>query len=515
MPEGRAHRDGPVAPGGAGVRDALAQHACARDSRSAAVVTPLDDFLAEPDPAAALCLWFGDHPILRGPPDPDRLAALIDADIARIDRMMARQLDAVLHHPRLKALEAAWRGTRYLLAQAQGEGRVRIRLLQATWQEVCRDLERAIEFDQSVLWQKIYATEFDMPGGEPFGLLVGLYEVQHRRMADHRTDDVAALSSLTQIAAAAFAPVVVGAAPGLLGLDDFARLGSPMDLAAIFRQPEYARWRTLREQEDSRFLGITVPRMLLRRPWADDGRRRDGFRYQEDVAARTPERLLWAPASLAFASVAIRAFRDYRWFADIRGAPQDAIGGGLVADLPQLPFATEPHDVAIRPATDVAVSERLELALNENGLLALCDIKDTPYAVFHGCPSLQLAKRYDRPDATANARLSTMLQYMLCTARFSHYIKVMMRDRLGAFTTPEECEAHLHSWLLSYVTRNDNLPLERLARFPLREARVTVRELPGKPGSFHATLQLSPHFQLDTIETGLRLVTELPKARAA
>ena len=506
---------GVTAGGSGGVRDRMVEHARARPSRSAPVVTQLDDFLAEPDPAVALRLWFGDHRAIAGTPDGATIVALLDADIARIDRLLSAQVDAILHHPRFQALEGAWRALRYLTDQSTGDTRVKTRFLTATWSEVCRDLERSIEFDQSNLWDMIYSAQFDTPGGEPYGLLVGLYEVQHRRGPGHPTDDVSALQTLCQIAGASFAPFIVGASPGLFGLDTFTRLGAPLDLDVIFRQPEYVRWRSLRELEDSRFLGITVPRVLMRQPWGDHSQRLDRFRYREDVTDRDPTKLVWVPASVAFAAVVIRAFREHRWFANIRGAPQDTISGGLVANLPDCPFPTEPRGVAIRPATDVAVSDRLELSLNDHGIMALCDIKDTTYQVFHGCPSLQRPKRYDRAEATNNARLSAMLQYMLCTARFSHYVKVMMRDRVGAFTTAEECERFLHAWLLRYVTRNDNLPMERLARFPLREAQVQVREAAGKPGSFNATLHLLPHFQLDTIETGLRLVTELPKSRAA
>lgn len=522
MPGGPAiaTRDDTVQAGdAAGVRDHLVSYARARDRRPDGV-TPLDDFLSEPDPGVALSLWFGKHRVLEPPIDAERLTALLDADIARIDRLLSVQIDAVLHHPRFQELEAAWLGVRYLVAQGEGEPLVRIKLFDANWGLVCRDLER--DFDQSVLWQRIYSDQFDMAGGQPFGLLVGLYEVQHRRDGGHPTDDVSALTGLCQIAAASFAPFIVGAAPGLLGLTDFVRLEAPMRLDAFDREPEYVRWNSLRDQDDSRFLGITVPRILLRRPWEDHSQRVDGFRYRETItgrpraADRSPDKLLWGPASIAFGAVVIRAFRDHRWFAAIRGAPQDAIAGGLVHDLPQCPFPTEPHGAAIRPGTDVAVSDRLELELNRYGLMVLSDVKDTNYAVFRGCPSLQRPKRYDRQAATNNARLSTMLQYMLCTARFSHYVKVIMRDRVGSFANPEDCERYLNRWLMDFVSQNPSgASIEMQARRPLRDARVAVREVPGSPGSYNATFQFLPHFQLDTIETSLKLVTQLPRARGA
>ena len=501
------------------VRDGLADHALARRQRSDAVATPLDDFLSEPDPGIALQLWFGAHPCLTdagsGGIDRRRLTAAIDRDIAQIDQLMSDQVDAVLHNPRFQALEAAWRGVVYLVGQAQGDDRVAIRLLDVSWAELARDLERAMEFDQSQLWAKVYSAEFGMPGGEPYGILLGVYEIQHRRGPGHPTDDVATLDSLAQVAAASFAPFVVGMAPAMLGLDDFSRLGVPFDLEGVFRQPEYARWQSLREKPDARFLGITLPRVLMRCPYEDHGRRRDGFRYRECVEGPDLSRFLWAPATFAFGGVVIRAFRQFRWFADIRGAPLDMLGGGLVSDLPIHTFATEPHGVAARFPTDVSVSERQEMQLSELGFMPLCAIKNTELAVFYSNASVQRPQRYDRAEATANARLSSMLQYMLCVSRFSHYIKVMTRDRIGSFKTADECQNYLSRWLISYVTRNENLPMEQLAAYPLRNAQIQVRELPGKPGEYFATIHLQPHFQLDQVETGLKLVTELSGPKAA
>jgi len=475
-------------------------------------------FLAERRAERKLALWFGEDEPLRRPLDRGRLKAALDRDIAWIDGLISDQVNAVLHHPRFQRLEASWRGMAYLVGQAvayQGfteeptGNKVKIRVLDVSWPELCRDLERAIEFDQSQTFDKIYNDEFGMPGGEPYGVLIGDYEVQHRRGREHATDDVAALKAMAQVAAAAFAPFIVGCAPAMLGLDDFGELGLPIDLQGVFRQPEYARWRSLRDIEDSRFLGITLPRVLMRLPYEDDTLRTDGFAFREDVARPDLGGYLWGPASYAFGGVLIRAYATYGWFADIRGAPRDEVAGGMVTDLPVQCFGTDRHGLAIKASTDVLITERLENELGMLGFIPLSKCKDTEYSVFYSNHSVQQPKRYDRQLATVNAQLSAMLQYILCVARFSHYVKVMVRDRIGAMVTPEECQDYLYRWLMNYTTSNDNAPLSQKAKFPLREAGVQVRELAGRPGEYAATLHLRPHFQLDQVVSSFRLVTEL------
>jgi type VI secretion system protein ImpD len=470
-------------------------------------------FLEASNTASALTAWFGDFASVGRPVDRRRIAAAIDRDIAAIDALMSAQVNAVLHSRRFQRLEAIWRGAAYLVRQAAGEERVQIRLLDVSWTELCRDLERAMEFDQSQLFDKIYSAEFGMPGGEPYGLLIGDYEVRHRRAAGHPTDDIAALKAMSQVAAAAFAPFIVGASPAMLGLDGFGELALPLDLGSLFRQLDYSRWRSFRETEDARFIGVTLPRTLMRLPYRDETSRTDRFRFQEDTSAHDLSGYLWGTAGFAFAAVAIRAFVDFGWFADIRGAARDQVAGGLVTGLPVQSFATDAEGVARKYATDTSISERLEMELSAYGFIPLSDAKLTEYSVFYSNRSVQQPKRYDRPVASANAQLSAMLQYMLCVSRFSHYVKVLARDRVGSFESPEDCEAFLTNWLMNYVTGNENAPMSIRAQYPLSEASVQVREAPGRPGEYLANINLKPHFQLEQVVSSFKLVTELAGPR--
>jgi type VI secretion system protein ImpD len=464
----------------------------------------LEDFLSEPDWARALVRWLGGRPA-----DREAVLVALDRAVAEIDALLTAQVNAIIHHPRFKKLEATWRGVRYLVTVADEVENVLVRILHISWHELCRDLERAIEFDQSQIFQKVYNDEFGMPGGQPFGILVGDYEVQHRITPDHRTDDVAALKAMSAVSAAAFAPFIVGISPAMLGLDSFRDLTLPIDLPSTFRTPEYARWRSLQEAEDTRFLGLVLPRILLRAPYRDDGSRIDGFRFEEDAERTDEHGHLWGSAGYAFASVVVRAFGRSGWFTDIRGARRDSTGGGLVTDLPAPSFETDRPGIAIKYSTEVALSERQEKDLADLGFIPLSKAKDTPYSVFYSNQSAQSHKKYETAAATMNARISAMLQYILCVSRFAHYIKVLARDKVGSFQTPEEVEQYLRRWLQGYCNANDRAGPETLARYPLREGSVQVREPPGRPGIYQCTIHLRPHFQLDQVLSEFRLVTEL------
>jgi len=444
-----------------------------------------------------------------------RLLAELDRTIAGIDRLLSEQVNAILHHPRFQRLEATWRGLHYLVGVAEPMERVKVRALSITWNEVCRDLERAVEFDQSGLFELIYNAEFGSPGGEPYGLLVADYAVQHVRSAEHPTDDVAAVRALAQVAAAAFAPILLNASPVLLGIDSFRDLHAGLDLEGTFLQPDYARWRGLREEQDTRFVALTLPRVLMRRPLRHDGTRAAGFRFSETAAEVGHDGYLWGSASYAFAAVVMRAFAASGWFADIRGTIPDTLDGGLVVNLTVDDFATDRPGLATKMSTEVAIAERQEKDLSDHGLIPLMRSTLTDFSVFYGNQSLHRPPRYDRPAATANARLSAMLQYVLCVSRFAHFVKVLARERIGAFATPADCEAYLHRWLNGYCLDNDEAAAEVRARYPLREARVNVREHPGRPGSYACTVHLKPQFQLDQIVSEFRLVTELAPAQGA
>ncbi len=352
-----------------------------------------------------------------------------------------------------------------------------------------------------------------MAGGKPYGLIIGDYMVQHVRSAEHPTDDVTALKHLSEVAAAAFVPIVLGVSPAVFQVDSFREFGRPLDIRSVFRQTEYQRWNAMRDGQDMRFIGLALPRVLMRLPYTDDNARRDGFRFREEIEAPDGSGYLWGNAAFAFASVVLRAYANFGWFADIRGAPRDELRGGLVIDLPVPWFSTDKPKVAVKPSTECVISDDHEKTLGELGFIALRKAPLTAFSVFNETPSMQLPVRYDKASATANARLSTMLQYMLCVSRFAHFIKIIGRDLVGSVKTAEECQELIQSWLTGYCVGSDNVTAEVKARYPLREAQVEVKDVAGRPGSYACAIHLRPHFQLDDIAATFRLVTELAPPR--
>ena len=436
----------------------------------------------------------------------------IERAIAAIDAAVSRQVDAILHAPPFQALEASWRGLLLVLGVVAQTRQVRLRLLDATWQEVARDLDQAVEFDQSTLFTLVYDEGVGMPGGHPFGLIVADYAVAHRPTPGRRVDDVAALQRLAAIGAAAFCPVILGASPSLLGVDDFGSMGG-VDVGGAFDDPAYLRWRALRGREDTRFLGLALPRVLFRRPYRPDDRRRwDGFRYAEDTGAEG-EGLLWGNAAFVFAIAAIRRFDHSGWFADLRGVPQDRVAGGLVTEIPPYLFPTDAHGIAAQPPLEIRLSGVQEQQLSDLGIIPLTAAHYTSDLLFNSNASLHSPVRYDRDEATWNARISSMLQYILCVSRFSHYLMVMMRDRVGGYSGAGDVQRHLATWINAYCLGSDGATDDMRARFPLRSADVEVNEVPGRPGALGCTIRLQPHFQLDSIATTFRLVTNLATAR--
>jgi type VI secretion system protein ImpD/type VI secretion system protein ImpC len=462
-----------------------------------------------------LAAWFGTSAALRLAGDPDACRGALDRDIAAIDTLLAEQLDVVLHHPRVRQFEGRWRGLAWLAGGLDPAGTVKLKLLDLTWTELCRDLDRAIEFDQSQLFQKVYESEFGMPGGEPYGLLIVDHEVRHRPAPGARSDDVNALAQLSAVAAAAFVPTVLAAAPALLQVDDFADLAMVAELKDPFRGPEFSRWRSLASREEMRFVAIALPRVLARPPWEDDPARADGFRYAE--YAPDADSRVWMSAGYAFAAVVARAFATHSWPGYGRGAAPDYIGGGLVTDLPIEPFRTDSGHAWVRPPLDVMFSDHVEAALVEAGLMPLSALPYGEEAVFSAVRSMQAPATYigsTAAAANANARLSVQVNSMLCVSRFAHYLKIIGRDMVGSFKTAEEIEARLQSWLMSYVNTSLSAGPEMRARYPLVNARVSVRERPGRPGAYGCVLLLQPHFQLDSVTATFRLVTEIAAPRA-
>ncbi|PPQ33365.1 type VI secretion system contractile sheath large subunit [Rhodopila globiformis] len=463
------------------------------------------------DHHAALKLWFGTER-----PDVDTVAVrgALDRDIAAIDAMLSEQIDAILHHPGMLRLEGRWRGLSWLVNGADLNARLKIKLLNVTWPEICRDLDLALEFDQSQLFRKIYEEEFGSPGGEPYGLIIIDHEVRHQAGGHARSDDVSALASLSSVAAAAFSPMILGASPALLEVDHFYELANVLDVTAPLRNTDHARWRGLGTRTDMRFVGVALPRMLARPPWQDDGTRDDGFRYAE--YAPGPEHRVWSNAAYGFGAVVARAFATYAWPADLRGVEVDRIGGGLVQHAPAEPFRTEFDLVWPRIPLEIVWNDRQEREFAANGLIPLASVPNTEELVFGAVGSLLIPPRRTGRNAApvnANAHVSSQLNSILCASRFAHYLKLMGRQMVGSFRTADEIERQLQGWLTRYVNGNLSAAAESRARHPLVAAQVEVREQIGRPGSFGCIVRLQPHYQLDDLAATFQLVTDFGGAR--
>jgi type VI secretion system protein ImpC len=427
---------------------------------------------------------------------------MINARIAQIDHLLSLQLNEILHHPAFQKLEGSWRGLKYLLDNTETGVGLKIRVLNATKKELLRDIEKAPEFDQSALFKKVYSEEYDMFGGAPFGALIGDYEF------GKHPEDMALLEGVSHIAAQAHAPFVSAAAPDLMNLESFTTLDAPRDLAKIFDSTEYAKWKSFRQSEDSRYVALTLPRTLGRLPYGAETKPIDEFRYEEHVDGTDHSKYLWVNAAYSLGTKMTQSYSLYGMCVAMRGVQ----GGGLVEGLPAHTFSTDEGDIALKCPTEVPITERREKELSDLGFVPLVHCKGTDYAAFFAVQSCQKAKTYDTDAANANARLSTQLPYIMAVSRFAHYLKAMMRDKIGSFMSREEAERFLNRWITNYVTPDDSASPAAKAARPLRDARIDVTEVPGKPGVYRAVAFLRPHFQLDELTVSLRLVAELPKA---
>jgi type VI secretion system protein ImpC len=427
--------------------------------------------------------------------------AMITARIAQIDHLVSIQLNQVLHHEEFQKLEGSWRGLKYLMDQSETSDKLKIRVLNVTKKELLRDLQRAPEFDQSALFKKVYEEEYGVFGGAPFSALLGNYEF------GRGSEDIELLEKISNVAAAAHAPFLTGTSPDMLNMDSFAAIDAPRDMAKIFDSAEYAKWKSFRQSEDSRYVGLCLPHILMRLPYGKNGASVDGFNYEEGVDGSDHNKYLWGNAAWSLGARLTAAFAMYGWCAAIRGVE----GGGLVEGLPTHTFTTDSGDVALKCPTESPITDRREKELADLGFVPLLHCKGTDYAAFFSVQSAQKPKLYDKDAANANARLSTQLPYILAISRFAHYMKVMMRDKIGSFMSRGECESFLNTWILQYVVGNDNVAAEVKARKPLRDAKVEVVDVPGKPGAYRAVAYLKPHFQLDELSVSLRLVADLPE----
>ena len=432
-----------------------------------------------------------------------------DRAIAAIDQKLSTQLNAIMHDPKFSKLEGSWRGMHYLVMNSETSTNLKIKVINIPKRELTRDLTRAVEFDQSLLFKKIYENEFGTPGGEPYGSLIGDYEwTQH-------PDDIETLRLISNIAAGAFAPFISAAGPGMFGFDSYTELAKPRDLAKIFETSDYTKWRAFRESEDARFVNLVLPRTLARVPYGAATKPIDEFNYEEapyDAAGSAKQmdhqEYCWMNAAYAMGTRLTNAFSQYGFCTAIRGAE----GGGKVENLPTHVFQSDDGDMDAKCPTELAITDRREFELSNLGFLPLCHYKNTDYSVFFGAQSVQKPKKYDRPEATANAAISSRLPYIMASGRFAHYLKIMARDKIGSFREAGDVERWLNRWITNYVNANENAGQEMKARYPLREARIEVREIPGKPGSYNAVAHLRPWLQMEELTTSLRMVARIPAA---
>jgi type VI secretion system protein ImpC len=436
-------------------------------------------------------------------------AVTINKAVHELDKLMSKQLAAIMHHEKFSKLEGSWRGLHHFVMNSETGTSLKLRVMHATKRELHRDITRAVEFDQSTLFKKIYENEFGTPGGEPYGALIGDYEFSAH------PDDLELLSGISNVAAAAFAPFISATSPKMFGFDDWTELSKPRDLEKIFDSIEYAKWRSFRDSEDSRFVSLVMPRVLSRLPYGANTKPIDEFGFEEGTIDEQTGKALpmdhkdysWMNAAYVMGTKLTEAFAQFGWCTAIRGVEN----GGKVDNLPSHVFTSDDGDLDQKCPTEIGITDRREAELGKLGFLPLCHFKNTDYAVFFGAQTTQKPKKYDRPEATENAAISARLPYIMATSRFAHYLKVMARDKIGSFMEAADCEAWLNRWIMNYVNANPNSGADMRAQYPLREAQVVVKEIPGAPGSYHAVAYMRPWLQMEELTASMRMVARIPQ----
>lgn len=425
-----------------------------------------------------------------------------------IDEALSKQLAAILHHPDYQKLEGTWRGLHYLVDNTETSTTLRIKVLNVSKRDLFKDVDKAVEFDQSQVFKKLYENEFGSPGGEPYGALIGDYEFTNH------PEDVELLSKMSNVAAAAFCPFIAAANPKLFGFDSWNELSKPRDLEKIFDTIEYTKWRSFRDSEDARFCTLVLPRVLSRLPYGSATKPIEEFHFEEveldaqGKALPVPhDHYPWMNAAYVYGTKLADAFAKYNWCTAIRGAE----GGGKVEGLPAHVFKSDDGDADLKCPSEIGITDRREAELSKLGFLPVCHYKNTDYAVFFGAQTCQKPKKYDRPEATANAAISARLPYLMATSRIAHYLKVMARDKIGSFMEASDCEVWLNRWIKNYVNSNPNAGQEMKAKYPLAEAKVQVKEIPGKPGAYNAIAWLRPWLQFEELNASLRMVARIPQ----
>jgi len=429
----------------------------------------------------------------------------IELIVAEIDRKLTEQINLILHHPDFQQLEGTWRGLSHLVNNTETDEQLKIKVLNLSKKDLGKSIKKfkGTAWDQSPLFKKIYESEFGTPGGEPYGCLVGDYYF------DHTPQNVEILEGMSKIAAAAHAPFIAAGNPGLMNMDTWQELGNPRDLTKIMQTAEYAPWRSLRDSDDSRYIGLTMPRFLARLPYGIKTDPIDEFDFEEDIEGADHLKYCWANSAFAMGININRAFKTFGWCSRIRGAES----GGLVEGLPVHTFPTDDGGVDMKCPTEIAITDRREAELAKNGLMPLSHWKNTDYAVFVGAQSLHNPATYDDPDATANANLGARLPYLFAICRFAHYLKCIVRDKVGSFQERGDVEKWLNNWITKYVTTDPTASEEVKSRYPLSAAEVLVEDIEGNPGYYSAKFFLRPHYQLEGLTVSLRLVSKLPSAK--
>ena len=429
----------------------------------------------------------------------------IETIIAEIDRTLSEQINLIIHHPDFQQLEGTWRGLSYLVNNTETDEMLKIRVINLNKKDLAKTLKKfkGTAWDQSPLFKKMYEDEYGTPGGEPYGCLVGDYYF------DHTPQNVQILDGMAKIAASAHAPFISASDPGLMNMDSWQELGNPRDLTKILQTAEYASWRSLRDSDDSRYIGLTMPRFLSRLPYGAKTDPVEEFDFEEDIEGADHSKYCWANSAFAMAVNINRAFKLYGWCSRIRGAES----GGMVEGLPCHTFPTDDGGVDMKCPTEIAITDRREAELAKNGLMPLSHWKNTDYAVFVGAQSLHKPAEYDDPDATANANLGARLPYLFAICRFAHYLKCIVRDKVGSFMERADMEKWLNNWITKYVTTDPTASEAVKARYPLSAAEVVVEDIEGNPGYYSAKFYLRPHYQLEGLTVSLRLVSKLPSAK--
>jgi type VI secretion system protein ImpC len=433
----------------------------------------------------------------------DDALATIQAIIAEIDRKLSEQVNKIIHHEEFKKLEGSWRGLAHLVNNTETDETLKIRVFNVSKKDLGRTIKKfkGTLWDQSPLFKKLYEEEYGVLGGEPFGTIIGDYEF------DNSAPDVEILAGMGQIAAATFAPFISAADPQVMNMESWQELANPRDLTKIFGTPDYAAWRSLRESEDSRYIGLTAPRYLARMPYGEKTNPVEDFDFTEDCEGTDHSKYCWSNAAYAMATNIGQAFKYYGWCTQIRGVES----GGVVENLPVHTFPTDDGGVAMKCPTEIAITDRREKELADNGFMPLVHRKNSDNAVFMSAQSLHKPEKFDTPEATANANLSSRLPYIFATCRFAHYLKCIVRDKIGSFKEREDMEKWLNNWIMNYVVGDaKNASEADKARRPLAAAKVEVLEVPGNPGYYTSKFFLRPHYQLEGLTVSLRLVSKLP-----